>query len=49
MRPPAWGERRLFRLFAPLIARSGKRLEDNNWQNMKRYLEATRSSGGSPG
>lgn len=32
--------RGIFRLFAPLISRLGQRLEDRNWQNMKRHLEA---------
>lgn len=32
--------RGVFRLFAPLIKMQGQRLEDRNWQNMKRYLEA---------
>jgi uncharacterized membrane protein len=32
--------RGIFQLFAPLIRRSGQRLEDDNWQNLKDYLES---------
>ncbi len=33
--------RGIFRFFAPLVSKLGQRLEDRNWQNMKRYLEAS--------
>ena len=32
--------RGIFRFFAPLVSKLGQRLEDRNWQNMKRYMEA---------